>query len=46
MKTELPKPRIREVETRLPMIHAHASGIDIGDTFYCIAIPDGQGARS
>jgi transposase len=45
MKKELPKQGIRKVGTGLPVIHAHAAGIDIGDTFHCIAIPDGQGGQ-
>jgi hypothetical protein len=43
LKKGLPKQGIRKVGTGLPVIHAHAAGIDIGDTFHWIAIPDGHG---
>jgi transposase len=45
MKKSLPKQGIQKVGRGLPVIHAHAAGIDIGDTFHCIAIPDGEGGQ-
>jgi transposase len=45
MKKEMPEQGIRKVGKSLPVIHAHAAGIDIGDTFHCVAIPDGQGGQ-
>jgi transposase len=45
MKKIVPKQGIQKVGKGLPVIHAHAAGIDIGDTFHGIAIPDGQGGQ-
>ena len=34
--------RKKHEPTGLPLIHANAAGIDIGDTFHAVAVPEGR----
>jgi transposase len=45
MKTNGVQQGITKKGSSLPAIHEHAAGIDIGDTFHCVAIPDGKGGQ-
>jgi hypothetical protein len=42
MKKEMPEQGIRKVGKSLPVIHAHAAGIDIGDTLCCDTVKGGK----
>ena len=45
MKKETEKKSVIKMGSGLPVFNLHASGIDIGDTFHCVAISDGKGGH-
>lgn len=45
MEKETEKKGVLKMGSGLPVFNYHAAGIDIGDTFHCVAISDGEGGH-
>jgi len=39
---KITKPRRKTIRNGLPIVHLNAAGIDIGDTFHVVAVPEGR----